>query len=624
MMRRASIAIAVLFCWPLAGQEPPAASGENCTFRADPDEFLQRQARERRGVAERTDKLGALLRAAAQPGTVAPEEIPRRNLIDVAIFDKLAASKVRSARLTTDGEFVRRVYLDVTGRVPSPDEARQFLADSDPAKRSRLIGSLLSSAEFVDKWTMWLGDLLANNSVQSNVNRQTFGRNAFHDWIRNSLGEGKSWRSMALDALTATGNNYDGAEGAVNFLIGGRAVMGPAQDIYDLMLYQTTERFLGLGHYDCLLCHDGRRHLDDLSLWGKNQTRMEAFKMAAYFSRVNVANVNQNGPAFYVNSFTVTDRATGNYALNTNFGNRPNRVRIGTVAAVDPEYRDGSKTATNWRWDLAGKVVDDPMFSTNMANRLWKALFNYALAEPVNGLDPARLDPDNPPPAPWTFQASHPQLLALLARQFRENNYDIRDLMRTMLESSAYQLSSRYDGEWNLSMVPLFARHYPRRLEGEEVHDAIVKATNVLTPYTVQGWASPTPWAMQLPEPREPLSNGTSATFMNTFLRGNRDTQQRSQSGSILQQLYLMNDTFVTTKVKVGASSTLRAAAAMTDSAAAVEELYLQFLGRRPTEPERTAAAGHLAKANNAATRNANVEDLAWALINKTEFIFSY
>ena len=214
-------------------------------------------------------------------------------------------------------------------------------------------------------------------------------------------------------------------------------------------------------------------------------------------------------------------------------------------------------------------------------------MFNHGLVEPVNGLDPARLDPDNPPPAPWQLQASHPRLLVKLADDLRNRDYNIREYLRVLFESSAYQLSSRYDEEWSSPMVPLFARHYPRRLEGEEVHDAIAKATNVITPYAVTGWSQPVQWAGQLPEPREPISNGTSLNFMNVFLRGNRDTQSRSQSGSILQQLYLMNDLFVTSKAKVAASSTLRAIAANTSNEAAVDEMFLLFLSRPASQSER-------------------------------------
>jgi hypothetical protein len=260
------------------------------------------------------------------------------------------------------------------------------------------------------------------------------------------------------------------------------------------------------------------------------------------------------------------------------------------------------------------------MFSRNLANRIWKHFFGLGLVDPVDTLDPARLDPRNPPPAPWALQASHPVLLEQLAEEMERSWYNLRAFVRTVVESSAYQLSSRYGGEWKLDYVPLFARHYPRRLEGEEIHDAIVRATGGGAEYPVGGWTAPVAWAVQLPEPAEPRSNGRVAAFMNAFLRGNRDTQPRSQSGSILQQLALMNDPFVTNRVRLSASPVLQQAGKL-DDAGAIDLLFLSFLSRRPDAAERDKALAQLSAAPN---RNAALEDLAWALANKVEFVFSY
>ena len=228
------------------------------------------------------------------------------------------------------------------------------------------------------------------------------------------------------------------------------------------------------------------------------------------------------------------------------------------------------------------------MFARNLANRLWKQMFGLALVDPVDALDPARLDPAQPPPDSWTFQATHPELLEKLAAELVEQDFHLRPFLRTLVQSSAYQLSSRVNGEWTEGSVPLFARHYARRLEGEEVHDAIAKATGVsrqLQRFT--GWSDRVSWAMQLPEPVEPASDAAVNNFMNTFLRGNRDTLERSQSGSIQQQLALMNDKFVISRVKVASSPKLSGHRADAKDADAVEELYLTFLSRRPTDAEK-------------------------------------
>ncbi|MBL8234907.1 MAG: DUF1553 domain-containing protein, partial [Bryobacterales bacterium] len=262
--------------------------------------------------------------------------------------------------------------------------------------------------------------------------------------------------------------------------------------------------------------------------------------------------------------------------------------------------------------------------SRNFANRIWKEIFNLALVEPVDSLDPARLDPDNPPDAPWALQATHPRLLVKLADFLKDYDYNLRGFVRALVQSTAYQLSSRYDGEWKYEYVSSFARHYPRRMMAEEVHDAIVKATGVTPVYTVTGFTLPLNWAMQLPEPAEPRSNGAVATFLNHFLRGNRDSQPRSNSLSILQQMNLMNDAFVLNRVRVNTSPTITAASRLGTNEEVVDELSLLILSRTPTEKERKSGVEFLAKARDANERNAFIEDLAWALMNKPEFIFSY
>ncbi|HUQ91064.1 MAG TPA: DUF1553 domain-containing protein, partial [Bryobacteraceae bacterium] len=388
------------------------------------------------------------------------------------------------------------------------------------------------------------------------------------------------------------------------------------------------------------LCHNGRGRLDALSLWGKTAIRMDAERMAAFFARQNITNHPDFNTRdnFFNGARIVADRITGEYTLNTTSGNRPPRCAPNATITrnvcsatmnLAPEYHvTGAKppAGRSWRETFADNMVQDPMFARNFANRLWKEMFNLGLVDPVDTMDPARLDPNNPPPDGWELQATHPVLLEKLAETLRGNSFSLRELIRLMANSSAYQLSSRYGEEWSVDYVPLFARHYPRRLEGEEVHDAIVKATGVMTSYAIQNWPVPTvTWAMQMPDPSEPRSNaGNALNFMNAFLRGNRDSQQRSQAGSILQQLNLMNDQFVTNRNKVGASANLRALANNTSNPSVVEEIFLLFLGRQPSDRERTEAVNVLAKAANQAARNTAVEDLAWVLMNKAEFAYSY
>lgn len=601
-----------------------AQAAADCTFLRDPDDFTARQARAWRETFNLTVK--PQWRASGAAHNVHPSTLPRRDFIDDIIFDKLIERNLMAAPIATDEEFLRRVSLDLTGRIPSPEEIRKFVADTDPDKRDKLIDKLLASEAFIDKWTMWLGDLLKNTSFPSNFDRQQDGRNAYYFWLRGALERDMSLKDLAKELVTATGNHYDVSTGTANYPIASKTPMGPIQDTYDTMLAMTASTFLGLGEMDCLLCHNGRGHLEQVNLWGSRVTRLEAWRMAAFFSRLNMPKRNVPNTDFYYNSFDVSDRTTGGYDLNTNYGNRPNREPVNGVRTLTPEYLGTGAIPSDgdWRGAFARFMVEDPMFARNMANRLWKEIFNVALVEPVDGLDPARLDPKNPPPAPWKLQATHPELLERLAAHLRDYDFNLRGFLRTLVQSTAYQLSSRYAGEWRYEYMDSFARHYPRRLMAEEIHDAIAKATELPGAYTVRGFPNPIAWAMQLPEPAEPRSNGAVATFLNYFLRGNRDSQPRSSSLSILQQMNLMNDAFVLNRIRITASPALRAVAALGDNDQIVEELSLRFLSRKPTPEERRVALVHLEKADTESARNAAIEDLAWVYINKPEFLFSY
>ena len=223
-----------------------------------------------------------------------------------------------------------------------------------------------------------------------------------------------------------------------------------------------AKQFLGLGHYDCLMCHNGRGHLDQLSLWATGVTRSDAENMSAFFSRNSRAGYafppgtpladQQASP--YFNSQIVNDATTftSAYALPTTFGNRPNRALINGKNTADMIYRTGQRAATNAnpRQQFANYVVADPMFSVNFANRLFKQMFNYGLVDTVEYLDPARLDPSNPPDPSWGFQATDPVLLQRLAKFFVQTNYNLRETLRVIAESSAYQLSSRYTDDWDI------------------------------------------------------------------------------------------------------------------------------------------------------------------------------
>jgi len=589
----------------------------NCSFRAEPDRLLAAASRSRQAVWENLKRRAARSVDLTQPLTVAARTLPVRNFVDEAIFGRLIRDDIPAAALSSDEEFFRRIHLDLTGRIPTAQKVRDFVASTEPGKRDRIIDELLYTPAFTDRWVLWLGDLLGNASVNGNFNLQAQGRNAFYQWMWSSLDNGMSLKDIAWNCITAKGSNFE--VGPANYMLRNSTPGGPIQDTYDTAAYRATRDFLGMGHFDCILCHNGRGHLDQVSLWGKSATRQEAQKIAAFFSRQrnNAVTADRADPA--INARNVTDLMTGQYDLNTTFGNRPNRTANGTTRNLTPEYRQGQMPkGADWRGEFAEFLINDPMFAVNFANRVWKQLFNLALAEPVDQLDPLRLDPDNPPPAPWTLQSAHAPLLQQLAAEMRARDFNLREFVRVLVSSNAYQLSSQWDGAYSPDHLPLFARHYPRRLEGEEIHDAIVQASGMMANYAVPGLDN-VQWALKLPEPTLP-----GGSWMNNFLRGNRNTTERLQSASIQQQLSLMNDTFITTRTKVAASPVIRGIAAKASNAEVVEELWLTFLSRRPTADEREKALATFTRANTAALKNAAVEDLAWALINKLDFIFSY
>src|SRR5262249_2426651 len=245
--------------------------------------------------------------------TVAPDSLPPRNFIDQEIFGKLIQKNVPSAPLSSDTEFLRRIFLDLTGRIPSSDDVRAFLADAAPNKRDNVIDQLIYSKEFSDRWTMWLGDWLQNTATLNSVsfNRNIQGRNAFFAYIQYAIYNEKSFQEIATDVITGHGNNYKIESGAANFPMAGSTSMGPIQDTYDTLLVRPATTFLGLAYYDCLLCHNGRGHLDQINLWAATTTRADAEQMAAFFARTRFTrypeNQQQGVPTSYMfNSYDVS------------------------------------------------------------------------------------------------------------------------------------------------------------------------------------------------------------------------------------------------------------------------------------------------------------------------------
>jgi hypothetical protein len=570
------------------------------------------------------------------------------NLIDKYIFADLQKNNITPAGKTTDYEFIRRVTLDMTGRIPTPDRVNQFIQDSTENKRVVLIDELLARPEWTDKWTMFFGDLYKNTANTVQVRIQAEGRNAFYKYIHDSLAANKPYNTMAAEMIGAQGNDsFDQTNGQLNYHVLGVVGGGPAQDIFDSQAANVADQFLGLAHVNCLLCHNGRGHLDSLSLWGSQATRAQAWGLAAFMSHTWTRSIatapDPNNPNARYNYFSL-DKYTTDYNLNTTTGNRPARVPIGTLKVIAPTYLFGGQTVAkgdDYRVALAQNVTGDFQFARATVNYMWAALFGRGIVDPPDQFDPARLDPDNPPPAPWTLQPSNARLLNALAQSFIDSGYNIRALQRTIAASDTYQLASEYNGIWNPTYEPYFARHFVRRLMGEEIHDSIVTAIDTLPLYTVNGFTNPSAvygvdspgfgkisFAMQAPDVvGMPDNGGAVSQLMDVFLRGNRDDQPRRTEGSILQALGLLNDPFVQNRIHAtgtGPTATFLAKqlAGFSDEAM-VNNLFMYVLSRPPGATEKALAMARLST-GGVANHKANAEDLLWALFNKVDFIFNY
>jgi Protein of unknown function (DUF1553)/Protein of unknown function (DUF1549) len=605
------------------------ASAVNCTYLQNPSDFQYSALNHWRGISERTDNLQRVLQPVVIRSAASADvpRTPRKNFIDEYIFGRMERDGITPAPLVDDQIFLRRVFLDLTGRLPAPDWVRAFAYDTNPAKRDIIVDALIGDVDYINKWTMFLGDLFKNNTTATNVTRYFQGRDAFYLYLKDALTQNKPYNQIAGQLIASEGDSW--VDGATNWVVGGTVPMGPVQDTYDGQAVNTALMFLGVNSVDCLLCHDGAHHLETANLWGSHQTRASMWGLSAFFARTRMPRTVVSQTPLYA-KFVVSEAATGEYQLNTTTGNRQPRVAQDRVINVAPKYPfTGEQIAanSNRRTALANIVTKDPQFARAIVNYIWEKLMVVAFVTPSNGFDLARLDPKNPPAAPWALQPTNPELLDALAQWFRDSGYNLRALMSLIVKSNAYQLSSQYPGTWKAEYVPYYARRFARRLDAEEIHDAIVRAAGVLPTYSLDYTGSsyplpPVTWAMELPDTVEPRSNQAVAQFLNAFGRGDRDQTRRDSSGSSLQALNMMNNTFVMNRIhNANNGSTVQQLLRQTpDPLAIIEGLYLATLNHFPSPEEITIAASVMRRLGN----QKGAESLQWALLNKTEFLFSY
>lgn len=367
-------------------------------------------------LSARTDQVRALM-AYVPPGspTYGFDQSHAAGSIDSYIFAALQANGVAPAPPTTDWEFVRRITLDITGRIPTPGAVLSFVADTTPTKRAKLIDSLLASPQWVDKWTMYYGDLLQNTAFKNttSLNRFPQGRNAFYQYIHDSLAPDKPYNQMATELISSTNpNSY--TNGPINWLVGGVVSNGPVQDTFDQQTANVAETFLGITYVNCLLCHNGRGHLDAINLWGSNITRYQGWQLSSHLSHTQAARTPVtagNNNVYYWSLADNTKGYTNDYTLNTTSGNRPARVAPTGCKPGQPCYYvapqyifngDSPKPGADYRVSLAQEVTGDLQFARAAVNYLWAYFFGTGMVDPPDTFDLARLDPNNPPPSGWT------------------------------------------------------------------------------------------------------------------------------------------------------------------------------------------------------------------------------
>ncbi|MFN7947270.1 MAG: DUF1553 domain-containing protein [Blastocatellia bacterium] len=612
-------------------EEYPAVTRNDCSYLRDPESFRSALARHREAVSQATVTLSNSIAEQAEVALTAPQEIPRKNFIDNILFDRMARDNVMSAPLCTDAEFIRRAYLDLTGRIPSADVVTSFLSNQNANKRDALIDSLIGTPEFVDKWTMFFGDLFKNTARATNVNRFTGGRDAFYNYLKISLTANKSYAQLATEMLTAgipaAADNF--VNGEANFLVGGIIPMGPPQDTMDGTAVNTASMFLGINSLDCLFCHSGAGHLDNVNLWGAQRTREEAWGMAAFFARVRRQRQVLSTQPNYA-KYLVSENNAGEYQLNTTTGNRQPREPVNGVSTVAPRFilnGAGASAGETRRQAIARLVTSDKQFARAAVNYIWEKIMVEALVSPSNAFDPARLDPNAQLPAGWSLQPANAELLDALATEFIRQNYNLRSLIALMTKSSAYQLSAQYPGNWSLALVPYYARKYVRRLDAEEIHDAILKATGIGVTYQLRDTPGNNTftvnWAMQLPDTLEPRTSAAAAQFLNSFIRGDRDVKPRSLEPSIQQALNLMNHSFVMNRIhQTNTGSTVARLLADTSLSwqQIITQLYLNTLSRNPSQSE----LDKLLPLYTSMSKKDATEAIQWALLNKVDFIFNY
>ncbi len=506
-----------------------------------------------------TIPLGADLGALPEP----------KNFIDVAVQNKLKLLGIPPSPPCDDATFIRRVSVDIAGRLPTDQEVRDFLSSSDPQKRDKLIDQLVDSPGYADlfanKWNM----VLRNKRRQAQDTRGTYG---FYRWIRDSLEENKPYDQFVREVLTASGDVASNPP--VTWY---REVAQTNEQVED-----TAQLFLGL-RIQCARCHH-----HPFEKWSQD----DYYGFSAFFSRVG----RKNGDNPREQRVFHNDGAASSTNPRSSKALKP--TGLGAPALDVPVERDPRHFLVDW---MANK--ENKFFAPAVVNRYWKHFFDRGIVEPEDDMRET-----NPP--------TNPELLKGLAEHFIKYGFDLKDLVRTICKSNTYQLSA-LPNDYNLKDKQNFSRYYPKRLKAEVLYDALHQVTATTQGYN--GLPAGTN-ALQLPDPT------VGPYFLKVFGQPQADTAcecERSQEANLAQSLHLLNSSEVQGKISNGSgrAALLSAEKDRTDEER-IQELYRWVYSRNPDAEEMKIAMAHLAKHQQ--NKKTAWEDIIWALINTKEFLFNH
>jgi hypothetical protein len=516
---------------------------------------------------------------------VRPELFAKKNnFIDEHVFKKLADLKIEPSDDCTDAQFIRRVFLDTIGVLPTPADVKAFLADKSPNRRAKLIDQVLERPEFVDFWTMLLADQVQNRKERDHDVRGTKGVRALHGWLREQVAKNRPWDELARDLLTVTGDTDHNP--AVGYYV---VTVGEQREAHrSPVVASVAQTFLGT-RIGCAECHNHPL---------EKYTQDDFYHFAGFFSRITLERKDPKaGP-----TKLVVSHADKNQNKNPVGVTQPRTNQFLKAQPLDRTETPVDPTADP-RAVLA-KWITDPRnesFAGAMVNRLWAHFFKTGLVEPIDDLRAS-----NPP--------TNPALWDALVKEFVAHKYDRKHVMRLILNSRAYQLSSKTKPT-NEKDGRFYSHYYARRLPAEVMLDAICQVTGV--PERFEGYPVGLR-AVQVPDP------SVKSSFLSMFGRSERVTAcacERQSEVNLSHTLYLSANPNILNRINAGDGRLAALLKSGKSDDEIIDELFVAACAHPPTPDQRRAIA---AARRDTPDRATFFGDLTWALLNARDFLFNY